>query len=134
MRSNGRCNGCGSSKFSRSLKPRRSNAKTRDVDTPELREALDVLAPYCRPEWKISGFREHLKPVEEFGPGGEGQQQNLRVYFGGIHDSVRNLLSKQIGKLNYRYKKTKDATLKAEIDRLTAELVALPERWKFVGR
>jgi len=47
---------------------------------------------------------------------------------------VRNLLSQQIGKLNYRYKKTKDATLKAEIDRLTAELVALPERWKFVGR
>ncbi|HZI85186.1 MAG TPA: hypothetical protein VFD48_00020 [Pyrinomonadaceae bacterium] len=36
---------------------------------------------------EISGFREHLKPVEEFGPGGEGQQQNLRVYFGGIHDS-----------------------------------------------
>jgi len=28
---------------------------------------------------EISGFREHLKPVEEFGPGGEGQQQNLRV-------------------------------------------------------
>jgi hypothetical protein len=25
--------------------------KTREIDTPEVREALDVLAPYCRPEW-----------------------------------------------------------------------------------
>jgi len=107
--------------------------KTRDVDTPEVREALDVLAPYCRPEWRITGFREHLKRHEEFGPGGEGQLQVLRVYFSGIHTCVRQLLAGQIGKLNYRYKKTNDAMLKAELDRLTAELTALPERWKFVS-
>ena len=53
--------------------------KTREIDTPEVREALDVLAPHCEPEWRIRGFREHLKPSEEFGPSGEGQQQNLRV-------------------------------------------------------
>ena len=108
--------------------------KAREIDTREVREALDVLAPYCRPEWLVTGFRSHLTPHEEFGPGGEGQQQNLRVYFGGIHDSVRNLLSQQIGKLNYRYTKTNDAAVKAEIDRLTAEFAALPERWKFVSR
>jgi hypothetical protein len=69
-----------------------------------------------------------LKPVEEFGPSREGQQQNLRVYFGGIHKSVRKLLSGQIGKLNYRYRKTKDSAVKAEIDRLTAEIENMPER------
>ena len=53
--------------------------KTRDIDTPEVREALALLEPYCRPEWRITGFRDHLKRHEEFGPGGEGQQQNLRV-------------------------------------------------------
>jgi hypothetical protein len=110
------------------------DCKTRDIDTPEVREALDVLAPYCQPEWKITGFREHLKPVEEFGPSREGQQQNLRVYFAGIHDSVRKLLSGQIGKFNYRYKRTKDAAVKAELDRLMAELERLPERWNFVSR
>jgi len=40
----------------------------------------------------------------------------------------------KIGKLAYRYKKTNDAVLKAELDRLTAELERLPERWKFVAR
>ena len=97
-------------------------------------EALDVLEPYCQPEWRVAGFREHLKRSEEFGPSGEGQQQSLRVYFSGIHSCVRMLLSEQIGKLNYRYRKKNDAALKAEIDRLTAELEALPEKWKFVER
>ena len=93
-----------------------------------------MLAPYCRPEWRVTGFRDHLKRHEEFGPGGEGHQQTLRVYFGGIHDSVRKLLSRQIGGLNSCYRKTNDAALKAEVDRLTAELKTLPERWEFVER
>ena len=110
------------------------DCKTRDIDTPEVREALDVLAPYCRPEWRITGFRESLKRSEEFGPGGESQQQTLRVYFGGIHSCVRALLVARIGKLNYRYKKTKDDAVKAEIERLTADLEKLPERWEFRSR
>ena len=110
--------------------------KKRDIDTSEVREALDVLEPYCRPEWRITGFRDHLQRHDDFGagPGAEGQQQNLRVYFGGIHDSVRKLLSAQIGRLNYGYRKTKDPALRAEIDRLTAELARLPERGEFVER
>ena len=62
-------------------------SKTRDIDTPQVREALDVLAPYCRPEWRVTRFRSHLKAVEEFGPAGEGQQQNVRVYFAGINST-----------------------------------------------
>ena len=30
-------------------------------------EALDVTAPYCPPEWRITGFCEDLKAVEELG-------------------------------------------------------------------
>ena len=37
--------------------------KTRDIDTPEVIEALDVLAPYCRPERRITGFRDQLETV-----------------------------------------------------------------------
>ena len=108
--------------------------KTRDVDTPEVREALDVVAPYCRPEWRVAGFRDHLKRNDAFGPGGEGQQQNLRVYFAGIHANVRQLFQTRINGLDTRYRKTKDLAAKAELDRLTAELAALPERWEFVAR
>jgi hypothetical protein len=61
------------------------------------------------------GFREHLKRHEEFGPCGEGQQQNLRVYFGGIYGDVRELLVGRIKRLESRYAKTKGAALKAEL-------------------
>jgi hypothetical protein len=53
------------------------------------------------------------------------------VYFGGIHDNVRLLLSAQINRLSYRYEKTKDAAVKQEFDRLKAELEHLPQRWDF---
>ena len=58
----------------------------------------------------------------------------MRVYFAGIHDNVRKLLSAQIGAFNYRYKKKRDEADKAEVDRLTAELEKLPERWEFRAR
>jgi hypothetical protein len=106
------------------------DCKRHSIDTPEVNEALDVLEPNCRPEWRVTGFRHHLKAHDGFGNSGEGQQQNLRVYFGGIHDNVRKLLSALIGKLNYRYRKTKDNVVKAEVDRLTAELEKMPERWE----
>jgi hypothetical protein len=108
--------------------------KKRAIDTPEVREALDVLAPYCRPEWRTAGFRDHLKPQEEFGPSGEGQQQNLRVYFSGIYSNVRQLLQTRINGLETRYRKTNNPARKAELDRLKAELERMLERWKFLPR
>jgi hypothetical protein len=79
-------------------------------------------------------FRDHLKPVEQFGPSGEGQQQIWRVYFSGIYSDVRQLLQTQIRRLENRYRKTKDAAVKADLDRLTAKLERLSERWTFVAR
>ena len=29
----------------------------REIDTPEVRDALDLLGPYIRPEWLIPQFR-----------------------------------------------------------------------------
>jgi hypothetical protein len=73
-----------------------------------------------------SGFREHLKRSEEFGPSGEGQQQSLWTYFSGIHNLVIMLPTEQIGKLQYRYRKKNDAALKA---RLAGSRL---RHWKFV--
>jgi hypothetical protein len=64
----------------------------------------------------------------------EGQQQVLRAYFDGIYMNVRQLLLAEIGKLNYRNRKTKDGAVKAERDRLNAELEKLPEQWNFFVR
>jgi len=38
------------------------------------------------------------------------------------------------GSVTYSYKQTNDATVKAELDRLTAELGKLPAQWKFYLR
>lgn len=56
------------------------------------------------------------------------------MYFSGIYSNFRELLIGHIAKLNIRYRKTHDVAIKAEIDRLTTELAALPERWSFVER
>ena len=105
--------------------------KLRSIDTPEVREALDLLDPYCRPTWYVEEFRNHLAPCREFGPSLEGQQQNLRVNFAGIYRNVRRLLAAQVGRLRFRWNKTKDPALGAKLDRLTDELAKLPERWEF---
>ena len=57
-----------------------TESKERCIDTPEVREALDVLAPYCHPKWRVEGFRNSLRPIKrDMGPELEGQQQMLRV-------------------------------------------------------
>jgi hypothetical protein len=92
-------------------------------------------APYCPPTWYVDEFKSHLASCREsFGPSLEGQQQNLRVNFADIYRIVRRLLAAQVGRLRYRCTKTTDSALKAELDRLAAELERLPERWEFVAR
>ena len=93
------------------------DSKKRAIDTRDVRQALDVLDPYCAPKWRVAGFRDHLRPHRQDGVELEGQQQILRAYFDGIYKNVRQLLLAEIGKLNYRNRKTKDGAVKAELDR-----------------
>jgi len=58
----------------------------------------------------------------------------LRVYFNGIYTCVRQRLVSRVGKLNYHYRKANDPAVKAELDRLAAELEKLPEEWKVYVR
>ena len=109
--------------------------KLRPIDTAEVREALDLLQPYCTP-WLVKAFRNHLKPsatddVLLVGATREGQQQQLRVAFHGIYANVRWLLKRRLGRLGARYSKTHDPAVKAEINRLNDELAKLPQEWVF---
>ena len=61
--------------------------KKREVDTPELRAALDLLEPYIRPKWLIPQFRRNLDGEREHDYAArEGQQQVFRVTFPGIRN------------------------------------------------
>ena len=105
-----------------------------DIDTPEVRAALDLLEPYCA-RWQVRGFRNNLGPTAgRSGAEIEGQQQVLRVYFSGIYRSVRALLQVRIVRLVRQYARSDDETVKAKLDRLTVELANLPARWEFYVR
>jgi hypothetical protein len=49
--------------------------KQRNVDTPEVREALDFLEPHIRPTWLIPQYRHALDGHGGQGYDREGQQQ-----------------------------------------------------------
>ena len=101
------------------------DSKKRDIDTPEVREALNLLEPCCT-SWQVVGFGNHLRSrAGQSDAVLEGQQQVLRVCFGGIYRSVRALLQAQIAKKAAQYGRTKDETVKADLDRLRVELAKL---------
>lgn len=111
------------------------DCKRRNIDTPEVREALGTIEPYCLPKSRVKGFREHLHPsLGQFGPDTEGQQQVLRVDFSRIYSSIRGVLSAQISVLRNRYQKNGDGRTKAEAERLRKALEKMPKRWEFYVR
>jgi len=110
--------------------------KDRPINTPQVNEALDVIERYVDTDWRVKSFRHNLdgypNPLGLGGDAGEGQQQELRVSFGGIYRCVRGALANQIGTLGRIYlRSNKDPAIKAEIDRLNVELETMPERWEF---
>jgi hypothetical protein len=106
--------------------------KKRDINTPEIRAALDLLEPYVRPKWVIPQFRHHVLTERTDNPAeGEGQQQVLRATFPGIRDSVRVLLEVRMDRLALKFHETKDLKVRDEIYRLCRELIKLDSPWKF---
>jgi hypothetical protein len=107
--------------------------KKRDIDTPEVMEALDLLEPHIRPEWLIPQFRYYLNRDPSVGVDKEGQQQVLRATLLGIRNSVKELIGKQIDVLARRFAATHDMKVKEEIERLAGEYSKLSEPWRFVS-
>lgn len=91
--------------------------KTREVNTPELRAALDFLEPYIQPAWLIPQFRKNLDGEREHDYSArEGQQQVFRVTFPGIRASVRELLGQKMDALARKFAATHDIEVKDEIE------------------
>lgn len=69
--------------------------KRRDLNTPEVRTALDLLEAHIQPDWLIPQFRNHaLKDRTDNYVEREGQQQVLRATFPHIWESVKELIGR----------------------------------------
>src|SRR5262245_59730337 len=95
--------------------------KKRNIDTPEVKNALDLLERYIYPKWLIPQFRHHVENEKQPLEKREGQQQVLRATFPGIHDSVRVLLEVRMDSLARKFHETKDLKVSDEIYRLAGE-------------
>jgi hypothetical protein len=90
--------------------------KKRNVNTPEVRTALDLLEPHIKPAWLVSQFRSHaLEDRTNNHVDREGQQQVLRATFPGIRDSVRELLGVRMDALARKFHETHDMKVPDEI-------------------
>jgi hypothetical protein len=108
--------------------------KKRDVNTPEVNQALDFLEPYIRPAWLIPQFRyDVLNEDADNYAERERQQQVLRATFPGIRDAVRILLEVRMDRLALKFHETKDLKVRDEIYRLSRQLIKLDEPWVFVA-
>jgi hypothetical protein len=106
--------------------------KKRNIDTPEVHEALTRLEPYVRPEWLIPYFRHHTFKHRRRTIGREGQQQVLRATFPRIRDSVKDLIVKQMDATARKFAATQDEKVKEETERSAAEYGKLKQPWVFV--
>src|SRR5215470_12860779 len=80
--------------------------KKREVDTPELRAALDFLELHIQPAWLIPQFRYHLDHDPSVEVNQEVQQPVLRATFPRIRDCVRELLGVRMDALARKFHET----------------------------
>jgi hypothetical protein len=78
--------------------------KQRSIDTPEVMEALNLLAPHIKWQWVI--FRSHLQRDPKVEVDAEGEQLVLRATFPGIRDGVRELLGVRMDALAPKFHET----------------------------
>jgi hypothetical protein len=108
--------------------------KKRDINTPEVRAALNFLDSHIFPARLVPQFRHHVHRDGNRAWEKEGQQQVLRAIFPAIRESVKDLLGKQMVALARQFAATHDTKEKEEIEGLAKEYGKLKQRWVFVGR
>ena len=84
----------------------------RNVNTPEVTAALDLLAPYVRPKLVVAQFRHHIAREHGTENEKEGQQQVLRATFPGVRNSIRELIGREMDALAHDFPDTDDIELK----------------------
>ncbi|HEY6366783.1 MAG TPA: hypothetical protein VI585_18550 [Candidatus Binatia bacterium] len=103
--------------------------KKRNINTPDVRAALDLLEPHIQPMWLIPQFRHHALKNR----GDDYLERALRATFPAIRDSVKELIGTQMDVLERKFAATHDMKVKEKIDHLAAEYAKLKQRWVFVS-
>ena len=106
----------------------------RDIGTPEVREALDLLEPHIHPAWLVPQYRHALDGHGDRGYVARVNNRVLRPTFEGIRDSVRELVGNKMDALARQFHQTHDMKVKDEIERLAGEYSKLGEPWIFVAK
>jgi hypothetical protein len=101
----------------------------RNVNTPEVAQALALLESYIQPKWLIPQFRNHLDSERQPRVEREGQQRGLRATYPRIRDSVRDLIGKHVDALARDFAKTQDPKVKARLERWSLVHAKLKEPW-----
>jgi hypothetical protein len=99
--------------------------KKRDINTPEVSTALDLLEPHIQPTWLIPQFSHHVLKTRD----DDYVERALRATFAGIRDSVKELIGTQMDALARKFAATHDIKDKKEIECLAAEYEKLKRRW-----
>src|SRR5215831_4744229 len=95
--------------------------KKRDINTTEVKAALELLERYIYPKWLVPQFRHSVENEDQPLERREGQQQVLRATFPGIRNCVRELLGVRTDALARKFHETHDMAVKDEIERLLKE-------------
>ncbi len=78
-----------------------------EIDTPEVRDAFDLLEPYIRPEWLIPQFRYFLVHESDVRGEKEAQHHVLCTTFPVIRDSVKTLIEVRMDALDRKFHETR---------------------------
>jgi len=105
-----------------------SDCKKRNIDTSEVREALDLLKGVVQPHWLIPQYRNNIKPSRENDGGLEGQQQTLRATMNAIRRSMLQLVGERMDRVARKFAASHDPKLKEELGRLSAERAKLRDQ------
>jgi hypothetical protein len=108
--------------------------KNKDVDRPDVNQALDVVELYVRPEWVVPQFRYHLQREGNNAIDIADQQAVLNGTFFIINDCLKELVRKTMEALACEFDETRDLKVKEEIWRLVREYTKFKDSWEFVAR
>jgi hypothetical protein len=108
--------------------------RNKDVDKPDVNQALDVVELYVRPEWVVPQFRYHLQREGNNAIDIADQQAVLNATFFIINDCLKELVRKTMEALACEFDETRDLKVKEEIWRLVREYTKFKDSWEFVAR
>jgi len=108
--------------------------RSKNVDSPEVNQALSVVELYVSPEWVVPHFRYHLRRLGNSAIDIADQQGILSAMFSIINDCVKDLVRKTMEALASEYDETRDSKLEEEIGRLIKEYARFKDSWEFVAR